>query len=101
MVKPEQALKTIKKYFVGTLKGASCVLKRYEMLDKLVPEMISWREGERFNFLTALAEEGIDAGLCKYYSLEGGKTFCSIKKRKVECTCSIPQIHCVIRDCRK
>jgi len=86
---------------VEQIKACSSMRERYAKLHKLVPEVWELSPMSARMFIYYLAKDyGLDFGVCRFYSIKDGRQFCLFngKDKPVECTCAIPQFHCVIRD---
>jgi len=96
---PEEALKRIEDGYIGMLKSLS-IEKRYILVNELLRNNPLDVMELRWLFFQLQHKCGINFGVCDYYSVEEGKQYCSLGV-KVECTCSIPQVYCTVRNKHK
>ena len=81
------------------LKRSRNLAEKYRILNKVIPDFSFWPAMAARKLIFIIERDfGIEMGVCPHYHIVGSKQYCSFSGKLFECTCSIPQPHCVWRD---
>ncbi|MFH1841486.1 MAG: hypothetical protein ABH800_01870 [Candidatus Nealsonbacteria bacterium] len=85
--------------YVKTLRQCQDLKERFDKLTELFPETYRWDPITARQLVYILQKKhDLDFGVCPFYQMKGKKQYCIIDGKPIECTCIIPQPHCVFRD---
>ena len=85
---------------IEALRGCPTLKERHKKLAELLPEISQWdvpiaKQQLLFHIHYIF---NIDLGVCEYYLVDDHRQYCRHDGEKNECSCTIPQSFCILRD---